>query len=63
MEHGIIQPLTVRKMGNDKYQLISGERRYGLQLVGLEKVPVYIRIANDQNMLGWPWSKIFKEKI
>lgn len=52
MEHGIIQPLTVRKMGNDKYQLISGERRYrASQLVGLEKVPVYIRIANDQNML------------
>ena len=52
IEHGIIQPLTVRKMGNDKYQLISGERRYrASQLAGLEKVPVYIRIANDQNML------------
>ena len=52
VEHGIIQPLTVRKMGNDKYQLISGERRYrASQLAGLEKVPVYIRIANDQNML------------
>ena len=52
MEHGIIQPLTVRKMGNDKYQLISGERRHrASQLAGLEKVPVYIRIANDQNML------------
>lgn len=52
MEHGIIQPLTVRKMGNDKYQLISGERRYrASQLAGLQKVPVYIRIANDQNML------------
>ncbi len=52
MEHGIIQPLTVRKMGNDKYQLISGERRYrASQLAGLEKVPVYVRIANDQNML------------
>ena len=52
LEHGIIQPLTVRKMGNDKYQLISGERRYrSSQLAGLEKVPVYIRIANDQSML------------
>jgi ParB family chromosome partitioning protein len=52
LEHGIIQPLTVRKMGNDKYQLISGERRYrASQLAGLEKVPVYIRIANDQSML------------
>ncbi|MDB3905319.1 ParB/RepB/Spo0J family partition protein [Crocinitomicaceae bacterium] len=52
IEHGIIQPLTVRKMGNDKYQLISGERRFrASQLAGLEIVPVYIRIANDQNML------------
>ena len=52
LKHGIIQPLTVRKMGNDKYQLISGERRYrASQLAGLEKVPVYIRIANDQSML------------
>ena len=52
LEHGIIQPLTVRKMGHDKYQLISGERRYrASQLAGLERVPVYVRIANDQNML------------
>lgn len=52
LEHGIIQPLTVRKMGNDKYQLISGERRFrAAQLAGLEKVPIYVRIANDQSML------------
>ena len=52
LEHGIIQPLTVRKMGHDKYQLISGERRFrASQLAGLERVPVYIRIANDQSML------------
>ncbi|MBK6950977.1 MAG: ParB/RepB/Spo0J family partition protein [Crocinitomicaceae bacterium] len=51
-EHGIIQPLTVRKLGRDKYQLISGERRFrASQLAGLEEVPCYIRIANDQNML------------
>ncbi len=51
-QHGIIQPLTVRKLGRDKYQLISGERRFrAAQLVGLEKVPAYIRIANDQTML------------
>jgi len=51
-EHGIIQPLTVRKMGNDKYQLISGERRFrASQLASLTEVPVYIRIANDQTML------------
>ena len=50
--HGIIQPLTVRKLGKDKYQLISGERRFrASQLAGLEEVPAYIRIANDQAML------------
>lgn len=50
--HGIIQPLTVRKLGRDKYQLISGERRFrAAQLAGLTEVPAYIRIANDQAML------------
>jgi ParB family transcriptional regulator, chromosome partitioning protein len=50
--HGIIQPLTVRKLGRDKYQLISGERRFrASQLAGLEEVPAYIRVANDQSML------------
>ena len=51
-EHGIIQPLTVRKLGYDKYQLISGERRFrASQILGLTEVPAYIRIANDQAML------------
>jgi ParB family chromosome partitioning protein len=51
-EHGIIQPITVRKLGYDKYQLISGERRFrASQLAGLTAVPAYIRIANDQAML------------
>ncbi len=50
--HGLIQPVTVRKMGYDKYQLISGERRTRAAiLAGLEKIPAYIRIANDQEML------------
>lgn len=50
--HGIIQPLTVRKLGRDKYQLISGERRFrASQLAGLTEIPAYIRIANDQAML------------
>ncbi|MBL1280364.1 MAG: ParB/RepB/Spo0J family partition protein [Fluviicola sp.] len=50
--HGIIQPLTVRKLGRDKYQLISGERRLrASQLAELDMVPAYIRIANDQTML------------
>lgn len=51
-EHGIIQPITVRKLGYDKYQLISGERRFrASQIAGLTAVPAYIRIANDQAML------------
>jgi ParB family chromosome partitioning protein len=50
--HGIIQPVTVRKLGYDKYQLISGERRFrASQLAGLTEIPAYIRIANDQAML------------
>ncbi len=50
--HGLIQPVTVRKMGYDKYQLISGERRTRASIIaGLEKIPAYIRIANDQEML------------
>lgn len=49
---GIIQPLTVRKMAADRYQIISGERRYrASKLVGLQSVPAYVRVANDQAML------------
>lgn len=52
LNHGIIQPITVRKMGRDRYQLISGERRFrAAQLAGLTEVPAYVRIANDQTML------------
>ena len=51
-EQGIIQPITVRKMGYDKYQLISGERRLkASKIAGLNEIPCYIRIANDQQML------------
>lgn len=51
-EHGIIQPVTVRKLGYDKYQLISGERRFrASQLAGLKEIPAYIRLADDQAML------------
>lgn len=51
-ENGIIQPITVRKLGYDKYQIISGERRYrASQLAGLTEIPAYIRVANDQQML------------
>ena len=49
---GIIQPITVRKMGPDKYQIISGERRYkASRLAGLTSIPAYVRTANDQSML------------
>ncbi|NVO18097.1 MAG: ParB/RepB/Spo0J family partition protein [Bacteroidetes bacterium] len=54
LEQGIIQPLTVRKMGYDKYQLISGERRLrASKLAGLTDIPAYIRVANDEQMLEW----------
>jgi ParB family transcriptional regulator, chromosome partitioning protein len=51
-ELGIIQAITVRKMGYDKYELISGERRFrASQLAGLTEIPAFIRIANDQQSL------------
>ncbi|HLV41554.1 MAG TPA: ParB/RepB/Spo0J family partition protein, partial [Brumimicrobium sp.] len=50
--HGIIQPITVRKLGRSKYQLISGERRFkASQMARLTEIPAYIRVANDQTML------------
>ena len=50
--HGIIQPITLRKMGRGNYQIISGERRFrAAQLAGLTQVPCYIRVADDQTML------------
>lgn len=49
---GIIQPITVRQMGEDSYQLISGERRLqASRSLGLTSIPAYIRTANDQQML------------
>ncbi|TMM53846.1 ParB/RepB/Spo0J family partition protein [Maribacter algarum] len=51
-ELGVIQPITVRKLDFNKFQLVSGERRYrASKLVGLETIPAYIRIANDQESL------------
>lgn len=51
-EQGIIQPVTVRKLGYNRYQLISGERRLrASKLAGLAKIPAFIRIANDEQML------------
>ena len=51
-EQGVIQPVTVRKLGYNRYQLISGERRLrASKLAGLTRIPVFIRIANDEQML------------
>ena len=51
-ELGIIQPITVRKMKADEYQLISGERRLkATVLADIDKIPAYIRLANDSELL------------
>jgi ParB family transcriptional regulator, chromosome partitioning protein len=50
--HGIIQPITVRRLTQNRYQLISGERRFqASKLAGLKAVPAFVRSANDQQML------------
>ena len=49
---GIIQPITVRKIDDRKFQLITGERRLrAAQLAGLNKIPAFVRFATDQEML------------
>ncbi len=49
---GIIQPITLRNVGENKFQLISGERRFrASQLAGLTAIPAYVRTADDQGML------------
>ena len=51
-ELGVIQPITVRKLKGNRFQLVSGERRYrASRLIGNETIPAYIRLANDQEML------------
>jgi ParB family chromosome partitioning protein len=51
-EQGIVQPITVRKTGVNKFQLISGERRLrAARLAGIKEIPSYIRVANDEQML------------
>ncbi|WP_026753112.1 ParB/RepB/Spo0J family partition protein [Sediminibacter sp. Hel_I_10] len=51
-ELGVIQPITVRKLEFNKFQLVSGERRFrASKLIGLQTIPAYIRIANDQESL------------
>ena len=51
-ELGVIQPITVRKLEGNQFQLVSGERRFrASKLIGNKTIPAYIRIANDQEML------------
>lgn len=51
-EIGLIQPITLRKIADDKYQIIAGERRFrAAQMAGLETIPAYIRKAKDEAML------------
>jgi ParB family transcriptional regulator, chromosome partitioning protein len=50
--HGVIQPITVRKIGTKKYQLIAGERRLrASKMAGISDIPAYVRVANDQESL------------
>lgn len=51
--HGLIQPITVRYIGEDRYELISGERRLrATRMAGFETVPAYIRDANDEDIIA-----------
>lgn len=51
-EIGIIQPITLRKLSDDEYQIIAGERRYRASLkAGLTQIPAYIRTADDENVM------------
>lgn len=51
-ELGVIQPITVRKTGQNAYQLVSGERRFrASKMIGLPNIPAYVRLANDQESL------------
>ena len=50
--HGIIQPITVRRLSQHQYQLISGERRFkAAKTAGMKTIPAYVRSANDQQMV------------
>ena len=52
-EIGIIQPITLRKINGDKFQIIAGERRFrAAKLAGLESLPAYVRETDDENMLA-----------
>jgi ParB family chromosome partitioning protein len=49
---GIIQPITLRQLSDDRYQIIAGERRWrASQMAGIQRIPAYIRTADDDNMM------------
>ena len=51
-EIGIIQPITLRQLSEDSYQIIAGERRYRASIqAGLKSIPAYIRTADDENVM------------
>ena len=51
-EIGIIQPITLRKLSDDEYQIIAGERRFrAARMAGLERIPAYVRTADDENVV------------
>ena len=51
-EIGIIQPITLRQVATDKYQIVAGERRWrASQIVGLEAIPAYIRTIDDETVM------------
>ncbi|MCW9707334.1 ParB/RepB/Spo0J family partition protein [Fodinibius salsisoli] len=53
-EHGLIQPITVRYIGEKRFELISGERRLrAAKIAGIEKLPAYIREVNDEDIISY----------
>jgi ParB family chromosome partitioning protein len=49
---GVVQPVTLREIGKDRYQIISGERRFrASKIAGLESIPAYVRKASDENVM------------
>jgi len=63
-ELGVIQPITIRKLEGNKFQLVSGERRFrASKLIGNTTIPAYIRIANDQEMLEMALVENIQRKI
>jgi ParB family chromosome partitioning protein len=63
-ELGIIQPVTLRKIDESKYQIISGERRYrAAKMAGLSAIPLISAPLTTSRCLKWPWLKTFNAKI